>query len=173
MMPPALLRLPALAALLGGCGGASLQGAIVIEPGRELEGESGTWLSPADCRDARGATAPAPAVRVARVALSDGREALLEQRAGYDTVLITNSHDETSGRVFEYVSDDGHQGKVLHVLRMTPTLPGARLELASDFRTENLAQGFRGVPRGITLSCALVPAPSGASPPTTAGPPAG
>jgi hypothetical protein len=158
--------------LLGACAGPSLQGAILIEPGHDLGADF--WLAPARCRDARGAPAAAPALRVARAVLSDDREVLLERRLGHDTVLVTNSYlvvrgpitsstispPEAPGRVFEYVSDDGSQGKVLHRLHMTPMLFGAHLELADDFELEESPQGFRAKPRRVTLSCALIPAPS-------------
>jgi hypothetical protein len=175
-MKPVWLQPSSLLVLLGACAGPSLQGAILIEPGHDLGAND--WLAPADCRDARGAPAAAPALYVARAMLSDGREVLLERRVGYDTVLVTNSYPvvpgrirsstisppEAPGRVFEYVSDDGSQGKVLHVLHMPLIRLGAHLELADEFHIQEKEQGFRATARRITLRCALIPAPRAGAP---------
>lgn len=138
-----------------GCGGPSLRGAVAIEESRALAGAARAELLPQNCRDGRGAPADAPALRVQRVVLSDGREALLELRPGYDSVLVTNAHDEARGRVFQYVSDDGQQGKILHVLRMTPTVPGPLLERFDAFEVEGSATDFRATARQAILTCAL------------------
>lgn len=162
-------------ALGAGCGGPSLRGAIPIEDSREFAGAARAELVPKNCRDGRGAPTEPPALRVQRVLLSDGREALLELRPGYDAVLITNAHDDARGRVFQYVSDDGHQGKILHVLRMTPTLPGPRLELTDSFEAPGSGADFRATTQRPTLGCDLaLPAPV-AEPASgvTAPPPAG
>jgi hypothetical protein len=93
---------------------------------------------------------------VQRVALADGGEALLELRPGYDAVVVTNAHDEASGRVFQYVSNDGHHADILHTFRLTPLVPGPRLELSDAFTTDSAGAGFRATAKSVILGCDLV-----------------
>jgi hypothetical protein len=158
-----------------GCGGPSLRGAVPIEDARDFAQAASAELVPSECRDGRGAPARPPALRVQRVALADAREALLELRPGYDGVVVTNGYDEARGRVFQYVSDDGKQPKLLHTLLLTPTVPGPKLEISDSFTLQGSADDFRGTSRTSLLECALVPAgavPAAREAPT-ASPPAG
>lgn len=170
--PAALLLALALSTA---CGGPSLRGAIAIEDGRDFAGAARAELVPSNCRDGRGAPTEAPSLRIQRVLLSDGREALLELRPGYDAVVITNAHDDGHGRVFQYVSDDGRRGKLLHVLHMTPMVPGPRLELSDSFQAPGSDAEFRASFGQPLLACDLVfPAPLAQPARTlTAAPPAG
>lgn len=156
-----------------GCARASLRGAVAIEDSRALAGSAREQLVPSDCRDLRNAPAEPPALRIQRVVLSDGREALLELRAGYDTVVVMNAHDEARGRVFQYVSDDGGHGKILHTLLITPTVPGPRMQLADSFELQGSEAEFRASARQSILSCALISSepPRAAATRTAAEPP--
>lgn len=167
---------PWLALTLGtACGGPSLRGAIAIEDGRDFAGAARAELIPSNCRDGRGSPAEAPALRVQRVLLSDGREALLELRPGYDAIVVTNGHDDARGRVFQYISDDGRHRKILHVLSMTPTVPGPRLALVDSFQAAGSDAEFRATFGQPLLACDLVFPPPLAQPvhTLTAAPPAG
>jgi hypothetical protein len=150
-----------------------LRGAVMLENGREPSGPG--QLLPMDCRDGRGAPADAPELSVQRVRLEDGQEAVLELRRGYDTVAITNGYDDAYGRVFQYVSDDGHHNKVLHTVRITPGLSGSRLILASEFDMQGGDAEFRGTARKMALECELAPreAPTERTPSPKAEPPTG
>jgi len=156
-----------------GCGGPSLRGALSIENGREPAGAF--QLTPMDCRDERGAPASAPELKIQRVRLEDGQDAVLERRPGYDTVVVTNGYDDAYGRVFQYVSDDGHHHRILHTLRMTPRLSGSRLVLASAFELQGSDSEFRATTRKASLQCELVPMEPAVQPAggLTAPPPAG
>ncbi|HWA76167.1 MAG TPA: hypothetical protein VG937_27700 [Polyangiaceae bacterium] len=174
MTPLARVRPIGLAVPLAvSCAGPSLRGAVTLENGREASGPG--QLLPLDCRDGRGAPAAAPELTVQRVRLDDGQEAVLELRRGYDTVAITNGYDDAYGRVFQYVSDDGHHHKVLHTVRITPGLSGSRLILASAFDVQGSDAEFRGTARKVALECELMPreVPNERAPSATAEPPAG
>ena len=143
-------------ALCLGCSGPSLRGAVPLEDSRDFGRAARAELVPSDCKNSRGEPADPPALRVQRVALEGGGEALLELRPGYDSLLVTNAHDEARGRVFQYVSDDGRRGKLLHTLLLTPMVPGPRLELSDSFSAEGSGAEFRATSQRSILSCALV-----------------
>jgi hypothetical protein len=143
-------------ALCLGCAGPSLRGALALEDSRDFARAARAELVPSDCRDARGAPADPPALRVQRVALADGGEALLELRPGYDAVVVTNAHDQARGRVFQYVSNDGRSGQLLHTLLLTPVVPGPRLTLSDVFSLEGSGAAFRATSERPILSCDLV-----------------
>jgi hypothetical protein len=153
----ALLQLLAVSA----CGAASLRGADVLDSD-SASANPHAELVPVDCRDGGGRPIDPPPIRVERAVLADGSEVAIERRAGYDSVFVHNAYDESGARVFEYVSDDG-RNKVLHVFRLPPLLPGARLVLADAFETRDGPHGFRATIRHLAESCALVAADAPAS----------
>jgi hypothetical protein len=146
-----------VATLAVACAEPGLRGANSVDRGDEPRTTRRDRLVPSACHDADGKPAAAPALFVVRGELPDGREIVLEERLGYDAVVIGNAYFDGSTRVYEYVADAKGAGAVLHTLRFPVRLDAAELEDSDTFELQESGNTFRGVARKVALSCQLVP----------------
>jgi hypothetical protein len=162
-------RFELLAALLSfACGGPELRGARVLHASETPRETPIARYTPADCTNARGERVPAPALTVERFALVRGREMLVETRAGYDSIAVTNARAQGPDWVFEFITDDGSGPGILHELRVARA-PGARgrLRASDDFVGELADSRAPPLAKTVVLDCALVPGRVGARLDTT------
>jgi len=147
----ALLRrngLVVLALLALGCRGPSLTGATAVLPDAVPRTDATMELVPADCRDSAGAPAGS-AVRYRVVSGEDGREVLIEERAGYDSIVIHRRLERTDAVVFEF-SGESNAGPEL---RRTIRIP--RDGSAAELIVTSLTEAHRPGGQGVALACRL------------------
>ena len=144
-----------------GCRSAGIDGGRTEPPAPRTPGTALAEYALEDCRDSRGDRVEAPQCRVAHVRLATGREALVEERPGYDTLVLERERTRDGQRIFAITLGDGVGGRVLHELSI-PMKPGnGRFRLADAFEGEAGDAEEPLMASAIALDCALVPRVSG------------
>ncbi len=152
--------------LVVGCSSAGIDGGHT-EPAAPHALDRIAEYAVSDCRDARGEPVAAPPCRVSRVRLGSGRDALVEERPGYDTLVLDQARAEGKNWVFALTLGDGSGGRVMHELSI-PAAPGrGRFRIADRFEGEagNAEDPLRAT--AVALDCALVPRDSSGALDTT------
>jgi hypothetical protein len=152
------------AGLLGvlGCRSAGIDGGRT-EPAAARVGNRVAEYTVAECRDTHGKPVPAPPCRVARVRLATGRDVLVEERPGYDKLVLERARAEGKNWVFALTIGDGTRDRLMHELSI-PMQPGrGRFRIADAFEGDagDAEEPLKAT--AIALDCALVPRVSGSA----------
>jgi hypothetical protein len=153
--PAALVRAAGLL-LVFGCSSAGIDGGHT-EPAEPRALHRIAEYAVSECRDARGKPVAAPPCRVSRVRLASGRDVLVEERPGDDTLVLDAARAEGESWVFAVTLGDGSESRVMHELSI-PVVPGrGRFRIADRFEGEagDAEDPLRAT--AVALDCALVP----------------
>ncbi len=156
--PGALIACAPLLFALG-CARATFEGARVVSPEVQPGATLVPRLTPADCRDRGGQSAPAPALYVAELVPQSGERAALEVHQDHGALLVTNLFQQGPQRGYAYVSRDHAHHPLLHLLWLGDTTRRSWLEVADRFELRYVDDGFRPSVRRRALLCRLVLAP--------------
>jgi hypothetical protein len=146
--------------LVLGCSSAGIDGGRT-EPARPRALRRIAEYAVSECRDARGKPVAAPPCRVSRVRLENGRDVLVEERAGYDTLVLDEARAEDKSWIFALTLGDGSGGRVMHELSIPAVSGRGRFRIADRFEGEagNAEEPLKAT--AVALDCALVPRDSG------------
>jgi hypothetical protein len=154
-------RAIAVALVAIGCSGsAELRGGSTVAAGTKPAGVAvGAWLTK-DCRDAKGASAER-ATQVYLVQRSDGRRELVEQRPGYDSLVVQNSFIDGAEVVYQ-VSIKPEDGSIaLHEFRLPSAGGPGRLSVSRRWKqVDSSEHRFRGYVEAAILTCSLSASPA-------------
>ncbi len=146
------------------CGGSVLDGADAMPANERPSGQTLAIFTPRDCVDVAGKPVPRPATRISLLQREDAHVLLLEERPGYDSLVIHNVFQERGALVFQAISEPDDADPALHEYRIE--WPGARsgqLTNAGLFSATMYAGGtFRAQAEQLSVACKLIreqPAP--------------
>ncbi len=147
------------ALLLTACGNGALEGASAVPVGELPSGRVVSNLEPSDCVDRSGKPVPRPATKIRVLVREDGKPLLIEQRPGYDALVVDNSFSEQQSLVFQAISEPDDAEPALHEYRLEwPAARAGRLASAATFEaTFEAGGGFKAQAAELSLSCKLVP----------------
>lgn len=117
---------------LAGCQGAALRGGRPLPPGGALPGARVSVLQPTVCRDARGAAAWRPPLRLVLVR-SGERLVLVEERPGYASLVFERGRRDAADWLYQIVVES-EDDEVLREYRLTHELARATLHVYSEYR---------------------------------------
>jgi hypothetical protein len=143
--------------LLPACGGGVLEGADAVPEHQMPSGRVVSELSPTDCVDQKGQAVARPATRIRVVMQGDGKPLLVEQRPGYDALVVHNAFSDGQYLVFQAISTPDDADPALHEYRLRwPSASGGQLADAEYFEATFYAGGsFKAVARMFALTCKL------------------
>ena len=145
--------------LLPACGNGALEGASAV-PAREVpSGRVVSNLEPSDCVDHDGKPVARPATKIRVLVREDGKPLLIEQRPGYDALVVHNSFADGGSLVFQAISEPDDADPALHEYRLSwPAAQSGQLGNAALFEATFHAGGsFKAQATELALSCKLLP----------------
>jgi hypothetical protein len=153
------MRSTALLLLLPACGSAGLEGASAMPASELPSGRVVSNLEPSDCVDRGGKPVARPATKIRVLVREDGKPLLIEQRPGYDALVVHNSFSEGSSLVFQAISEPEDAEPALHEYRLSwPAAQSGQLGNAALFEATFHAGGsFKAQATALSLSCKLLP----------------
>jgi len=145
--------------LLPACGNGALEGASAVPSSKVPSGRVVSNLEPSDCVDQSGKPVARPATAIRVLVREDGTPLLIEQRPGYDALVVHNSFSEGQSLVFQAISSPDDAEPALHEYRLDwPAARAGRLGSALYFEaTFQPGGGFRAQATNLSLSCKLSP----------------
>jgi hypothetical protein len=152
------VRAVALALLVGACGGGPFEGASAL-PANELpSGRVVAELRPAQCVDRSGKAVARPATQIRVLVREDDKPLLIEQRPGYDALVVHNAFADGTSLVFQAISEPSDGEPALHEYRVEwPAARAGSLSSARAFSASFRAGGaFTAKAERLTLRCKLV-----------------
>ena len=147
-----------LAVVCASCGGSpQLRGGSTLAAGSASSGVAIDAWAPKDCRDAKGASAER-ASRIELVKLPGGARVLVEQRQGYDSLVVRNSFVEGAEVVYQVIIKPADGQLALHEFRLPNAGGKGRLSVARRWRqVESSEHRFRGYVESPVVTCSLEP----------------
>ncbi len=143
---------------LSSCGGSILDGADAVPAGERPSGQALGSFTPADCVDGAGKAVARPATRITLLKREDGRLLLVEDRPGYDSLVVHNSFQQAPDLVFQAISEPDDGPPALHEYRVAwPGAQSGMLANAAYFSATMYAGGsFRARADKLSVSCKLI-----------------
>ncbi|HEV8246185.1 MAG TPA: hypothetical protein VGP93_10475 [Polyangiaceae bacterium] len=98
-----------------------------------------------------------PATRISVLLRDDSRPLLIEERPGYDALVVHNAFQAGNALVFQAISEPDDADPALHEYRVDwPEARGGQLVNAGAFEvTVQVGGGFRARASQLSLSCKL------------------
>lgn len=149
-----------------GCGYARVAGGQSMAIGTEPSGVTlGTW-APSACHDADGAYVPFDRSEVSLIRRSNGWLVLVERRAAYDSLVVTNSFIQGPELVFQFALKSSSSPPYLREYRLpVPESGPGRFAIVSEWESVGGLRTFRASYERAAIDCTLAPQRvSGASP---------
>lgn len=153
------MRWPAVALLLAACGNGVLEGASAVPSSELPSGRVVSTLAPSDCVDRGGRPVSRPATSIRVLVREDGEPVLIEERPGYDALVVHNAFRDGPSLVFQVISEPDDASPALHEYRVDwPAAHGGRLSSAALFEATFHAGGtFKAQATELALTCTLAP----------------
>jgi hypothetical protein len=153
------MRALTLALMLSACGGGPLEGASAVPASELPSGRVVSNLEPSDCVDHDGKPVARPATKIRVLVREDGKPLLIEQRPGYDALVVHNSFAQGGSLVFQAISEPDDADPALHEYRLSwPAAQSGQLGNAALFEATFHAGGsFEARATALSVSCKLLP----------------
>jgi hypothetical protein len=153
------LRTIVLGLLVAACGNGVLEGANAVPPSELPSGKVLAELVPTGCVDRSGKAVTRPATQIRVLVREDGTPLLIEQRPGYDALVVHNAFSDGRSMVFQAISTPDDADPALHEYRVDwPGVGAGSLENALLFEaTFHTGGSFRATATERSLHCKLSP----------------